>query len=152
MIASEQIEKGVCRNHHLEKNQRNKKYCDNCEGFVREENKKCSCCCLEIKRKRNVKYTQVKKIMNKFLSVYTDYLEYYEKQLMKKEIPIVGQIKHGLIIYQVDFRFMVLFINAQEMNEEDRLKAYEQIRKNITEVKLSISWGRSKSFSLFIDS
>lgn len=153
-LQTKQIEKGICRNKHsvIQNHHGDLKYCDNCKAMVPIINKNtCSCCLFEIKRKKNTRYNQVKKIMNKVVSKYAVILDYYEKNIMPNNIPLLAQVEHQILMYEVDLKFAIIYLNSQEMNEEDRLKTYELIRKNIKEVKFIVSWGRSKTFKLFID-
>lgn len=150
------VKVGVCRKIHADHHNSHGKliHCKNCDATVVLLNKnQCSCCLEKVltRKERNSRYNPVRKIMNKVVSKYGDFLQYYEKNLMPNDMIILGQVKHQIILYQVDLKYAILYLNAQEMPEEDRNKAYEIIRKNITEVKLVVSWGRSKTFKLFID-
>jgi len=155
----EQIQKSIpiektCRKIHIEKNsfRRNVKFCSFCDSLVKIlSDNTCLCCRNKVKPVRNSKYSKTKKIMNKILTRYDSFLPYYEKNLLKQNIPVFGQVEHQLLIYQVDLKFAVLFLNAQEKNEEERHLIYGQIKNAISEVKFNISWGRSHAFKLIID-
>lgn len=143
-----------CRSMHVPKNsfKRNVKFCSFCDSLVKVlSDNTCECCRNKVKPVRNSKYSKTRKIMNKVLTRYDSFLPYYEKHLLKDNLPIFAQVEHQLLVYQVDLKYAILYLNAQEKNEEQRHKIYGLIKDNISEVKFNISWGRSHAFKLIID-